>query len=102
MNAVPAPVAVRESRTTPGSLLVTRIVTPPCAVAPSRAVTMPCWSPAPRNDGIEKKVMPGAVTVTASGPAARNPVAVAFTAVEPAPIGSNATPPVSTVVGELV
>ena len=55
-----------------------------------------------RDAGIEKKVMPGAVTVTASGAAARKPVAVAFTVVEPAPIGSNATPPLGTDVGELV
>ena len=46
--------------------------------------------------------MPGASTVTATPAAARKPGAVAFTVVEPPPIGSKVTPPVATEVGEFV
>ena len=44
--------------------------------------------------------MPGALMVTSTGVAALKPAAVALTAVDPPPIGSNSTPPVATVVGE--
>ncbi len=44
--------------------------------------------------------MPGALTVTSTGVAALKPAAVALTVVVPPPIGSKATPPVATVVGE--
>ena len=48
----------------------------------------------------ENRDMAGALTVTSTGVAALKPAAVALTAVDPPPIGSNSTPPVATVVGE--
>ena len=99
-NGVPAVVVLGDTSSTFGLLLVIRTVTPPCAVAPSRAAKPPVIRPPPTSPGRFSSVMPGALTVTVTGGAAWKPPAVAVTVVEPPPIGSKATPPAATVVGE--
>ena len=94
-------VGVRDTSSLSGLLLVMRTVTPPCAVAPSRAVPPPAISPAPTKAGTDSNEIPGELTVTVTGTAARTPVAVALTVVVPPPMGSKATPPAATVDGEL-
>src|SRR5688572_5041220 len=100
MNADPTAVGLDETRSRLGLVLVILTVMPPCAPAPSRAVGPTC-RPAPTAAGRFNNVMPGALTVTVTGAAARKPGAVALTVVEPAPVGSKATPPAATEVGEL-
>jgi hypothetical protein len=101
MNSVPGVVALGDRRSTCALLLRMRIVTPPWFVAPSRAVNAPYWRPAPTFVGSENNVSPGAVTVTCSVRIAVKPAADTLTVVVPPPIGSKATPPAATEVGEL-
>jgi hypothetical protein len=101
MNSVPGADALGEIRRTCGLELRIRIVTPPCCVAPSRAVKVPYCRPAPTVTGSENSEMPGAVTVTGSLRNTSTPGAEALTTVSPGLMGSNATPPAATVVGEL-
>ena len=69
-------------------------------LTPSRAATEPTCSPAATCVGRLTNDIPGALTVTVTPGAARNPGAVAVTVVAPAASGSNATPPAATLDGE--
>src|SRR5687768_471386 len=99
-NGVPAVVVLRDTSSTSGLLLVMRTVTPPCAAAPRLAEKPLSIRPAPTTPGRFERVIPGPLTVTVTGGAARKPGAVALTVVEPAPMGSRATPPPPTELGE--
>lgn len=101
MNSVPAVVAFGDISSTWELLLRIRIVTPPWSVAPSRAVKDPYCRPAPTLVVCENTVIAGAVTVTCSVRIALTPGADVLTVVVPLPSGSNATPPLATVVGVL-